>query len=73
MPACCRRDRPELAILRYTLTGASSGSGNNRIDNLLLQATPIPEPAHLGLIGSFACLFATRLYRRRRTPRPPGH
>jgi hypothetical protein len=37
--------------LRYAVDGASSNSGNNRIDNLQINATAIPEPATLALAG----------------------
>lgn len=37
--------------LRYTLDGASSSSGNNRIDNLQVNATLIPAPGALALLG----------------------
>ncbi len=44
-------DGASIAYLRYTLSGATSNSGNNRIDNLQLNATVIPEPATVGLLG----------------------
>lgn len=44
-------DNVDTAFLRYTLSGVSSGSGNNRIDNLVLGATAIPEPSSLALLG----------------------
>lgn len=46
--------------LRYTLDGATSGSGNNRIDNLQINA--IPEPS----ISLFSALGGLALLRRRR-------
>ena len=36
---------------RYAVDGASSNSGNNRIDNLQINATAIPEPGTLALAG----------------------
>lgn len=36
---------------RYAVDGASSNSGNNRIDNLQINATAVPEPAALALAG----------------------
>ena len=36
-------DNEGTVILRYTLNGAASAAGNNRIDNLQLNATPIPK------------------------------
>jgi len=58
-------DDSPLAILRYTLSGTSSGSGNNRLDNLLIQATPIPEPSQVGLLAA-ALAIAFVVARRRR-------
>jgi hypothetical protein len=46
--------------LRYTLSGATSNSGNNRIDNLQVNAIPEPSAALLGAVGLLA------LIRRRR-------
>ncbi|WP_428304746.1 PEP-CTERM sorting domain-containing protein [Lacipirellula sp.] len=43
-------NQPSLT-LRYTVSGATSNSGNNRIDNLQLNATPVPEPATMALAG----------------------
>ncbi len=37
--------------VRLTLSGASGSGGNNRIDNVQLNATPIPAPASLALVG----------------------
>ncbi|MCA9242652.1 MAG: PEP-CTERM sorting domain-containing protein [Phycisphaerales bacterium] len=38
------------AIIRFTIDGASSTSGNNRFDNIALNGTMIPEPASLALL-----------------------
>ncbi|MBS0656775.1 MAG: PEP-CTERM sorting domain-containing protein [Verrucomicrobia bacterium] len=40
-------------FIRYTVTGASSAAGNNRLDNIVITGTPIPEPSTiaLGLVG----------------------
>jgi len=46
--------------LRYTLDGCTTASGNNRIDNLQLNATPIPEPATLALLGCGALFLRRR-------------
>ncbi len=48
------------AFLRYTLSGATSTSGNNRIDNLQLNANLIPEPASLALLGVGLVMIASR-------------
>ncbi len=50
--------------LRYTLTGATAGTGNNRIDNLQINARVIPEPGTLGLAG--LALVGLGVCRRRR-------
>ncbi len=38
------------AIIRFTVDGATSGSGNNRFDNIALNGTAIPEPAGIALL-----------------------
>jgi PEP-CTERM motif len=38
-------DNAASVTLRYTLSGATSNSGNNRLDNLQINATPVPEPS----------------------------
>jgi hypothetical protein len=57
-------DNAAAVTLRYTLDGATSAAGNNRIDNLQINASPIPEPASLGfsLVAGLAAL--TRRQRR---------
>jgi hypothetical protein len=42
------------AYLRLTLTGASSATGNNRLDNIQFNATAVPEPTSMLLAGSVA-------------------
>jgi len=56
-------DQAASVTLRYTLTGATSNSGNNRIDNLQINASPVPEPS-----SSVAMLTGLALlgWRRRR-------
>jgi hypothetical protein len=51
-------DHAATAYLRYTLSGATSNSGNNRVDNL--QLTAVPEPASLGLLGLTGLLVMRR-------------
>lgn len=53
-------DGAAAVTLRYTLAGATSASGNNRIDNL--QINTVPEPAAT-LLGAFGLIG---LLRRRR-------
>lgn len=42
------------AYLRLTVSGASTASGNNRIDNIQFNATAVPEPTSMLLAGSVA-------------------
>jgi hypothetical protein len=42
------------AYLRLTVTGATAAGGNNRIDNIQFNATAVPEPTSLLLLGSVA-------------------
>jgi len=39
------------AVFRLTFSGATSSSGNNRIDNLQINATSVPAPAAAALMG----------------------
>lgn len=68
-------DNPNAAF-RIVFNGATSASGNNRIDNLVVEGqnitTPIPEPASilllsLGLTGTLATRF--KAWRRKPGPR----
>lgn len=58
-------DNVPTAFISLTLSGATSGSGNNRLDNIQLNTTPVPEPSTLALaaLGGVATLVA---FRRRR-------
>lgn len=42
---------PEKNLLRMTLTGATSGNGNNRFDNILITGEIVPEPVTLALLA----------------------
>lgn len=55
-------DDAATAYLRYTLNGASSTTGNNRIENLQLRA--IPEPGTLGVLMAAGAALAIRRRRR---------
>ncbi|MCW1915750.1 PEP-CTERM sorting domain-containing protein [Luteolibacter sp. GHJ8] len=47
-------------FFRLTLTGATSNAGNNRIDNIQINAVPEPAAALLGSIGLIALLRRRR-------------
>lgn len=46
--------------VRLLLDGASSGNGNNRIDNVQFNATVIPAPGALALVGLGGLIAARR-------------
>lgn len=46
-------------FIRLTLNGATGGGGNNRIDNVQFNATLVPTPGSLALVG-LGGLVATR-------------
>lgn len=50
------------AIFRFTLDGATSGNGNNRFDNILIQGNLIPTPGSAAILG----LAGLAAIRRRR-------
>lgn len=64
-------DNPNAAF-RIVFNGATSASGNNRIDNLVVDGTeitesePIPEPASLFLLGSGLTALGGLVRRRQR-------
>jgi hypothetical protein len=51
------------AHLRVTFTGATSGTGNNRWDNI--QVTAVPEPSTVAMLSLAGLGFAGYLIRRR--------
>jgi hypothetical protein len=53
-------DGAPTVVLRYALSGATSGSGNNRIDNLQVNAIPEPSVALLGALGALGLLRRRR-------------
>ncbi|MCC5822265.1 MAG: hypothetical protein LAT64_09335 [Phycisphaerales bacterium] len=59
-------DNAETAFLRLTVDGASSVSGNNRLDNVLFQAAiiPLPPAAWAGLVMIGGIAGVRRLRRR---------
>lgn len=58
-------DNDPTVFLRYTLSGATSAGGNNRIDNLTLTATAIPEPSSYAAIFGGLALAGVMARRRR--------
>ncbi len=55
------------AYLKLTVSGASQSAGNNRFDNIQLNATPlsVPEPSPMALVGGFGMLALVMAARRR--------
>ncbi len=54
------------ASFRYTLTGATSTSGNNRIDNLQINASAVPEPTSMLLASIAGVSGGVGAWRRRK-------
>ena len=66
------------AAFRIVFNGATSATGNNRIDNLVVAGdpttAPVPEPTALLLFGSGLTTLVSILRRRlARNPRTPPH
>ncbi|HWB20138.1 MAG TPA: PEP-CTERM sorting domain-containing protein, partial [Phycisphaerales bacterium] len=55
-------DNVSSVVIRYTLDGASGTTGNNRIDNIQFNASVVPAPGALALLG----LAGVAARRRRR-------
>lgn len=59
-------DNASNAYLRLTVAGATTNAGNNRFDNFQFNATAVPEPTSMLLLGSVTLGgWAIRRYRRR--------
>lgn len=60
-------DNAPTAYLMLTLSGATSASGNNRLDNIQLNASPVvvPEPSSMAIVGGFGVLGLFMAARRR--------
>jgi MYXO-CTERM domain-containing protein len=54
-------DNAATAYVRVTFTGASSATGNNRLDNIIFSADVVPTPGAVALLG-----LAGLVIRRRR-------
>ncbi len=54
-------DNAATAYIRVTFTGATTNSGNNRLDNIIFDADIVPTPGSLALLG-----VAGLVIRRRR-------
>jgi hypothetical protein len=60
-------DNAPTAYLRYTLSGATSTSGNNRLDNIQFNAIAVPEPSTFAFAAAGLVLFvATRTKQSKR-------
>jgi hypothetical protein len=60
-------DNSANAYLRVTFTGSTAASGNNRIDNIQLNASAIPEPSTWALIGLGSAFVLWRIRRKKST------
>jgi len=71
LSAISQLDNAGSVWLRYTLSGATATSGNNRIDNLQINAdpVPVPEPSVTALVVAGVGAMAV-LRRRRGVHRP---
>ncbi len=53
-------DNASTAYLRLTFSGATSSSGNNRLDNIQFNADTVPAPGALALLGAAGMLGLRR-------------
>ena len=55
-------DNSSTVYLMLSFSGATSASGNNRLDNIQINATAVPEPSTLALavFGGLSCLLGFR-------------
>jgi hypothetical protein len=52
-------DRAPIAYLRLTVSGATTSTGNNRIDNLQIRAADAPAIESLGTVAAFTTTYGT--------------
>lgn len=64
LPTVTALDNDSTVFLRYTVSGATAAAGNNRIDNIQLNA--VPEPKTWVMIGIGTSFMMWNLRRRRR-------
>ncbi|MFZ4776526.1 MAG: PEP-CTERM sorting domain-containing protein, partial [Terrimicrobiaceae bacterium] len=64
LPTVTALDGDSSVFLRYTVSGASAAAGNNRLDNIQLNA--VPEPSTWALIGLGSAFMMWNLRRKRR-------
>ena len=57
-------DGAATAFVRITFSGATSTSGNNRLDNIQLNATAVPEPSAAAALALSGLALASRRRRR---------
>jgi hypothetical protein len=53
-------DASATAYVRLTFSGASSASGNNRLDNFIFSADAVPAPGALALLGAAGIVGGSR-------------
>ncbi|MBL9141184.1 MAG: hypothetical protein JNK53_04900 [Phycisphaerae bacterium] len=60
LPTVTGLDNAATAFLRVTFSGATSASGNNRLDNIQFNADLIPAPGALAILGVAGLVGARR-------------